>query len=111
MTPPAWSSWPATDLKNTCTWPSLSDESFLTHQGKLCEGTWPACLSTFGLLGAESSVSTDHLKSPGPVMPATQPAGNSPVLAPSKFTVSALAQRAISAQANTGASLKFMRLR
>src|SRR5438874_12792164 len=52
---------------------------------------WPDCLSTFGLLGAESSFSIAHFAAPLPVCVAVQPGGGAPVFISSKLTVSAMA--------------------
>ena len=49
----------------------------------------PDCFNTFGLLGAESSFSTDHFAEPLPVCVAVHPGGAAPALKLSKFTVSA----------------------
>ncbi len=49
----------------------------------------PDCFNTFGLLGADSSFSTDHFAEPLPVCVAVQPAGAVPVFISSKLTVSA----------------------
>src|SRR5215510_5006854 len=54
----------------------------------------PDCLSTFGLLGAESSLSTVHLGFPLPVLVAVQPGGGEPVGKLSKLTVWANAVKA-----------------
>src|SRR5438105_4261460 len=51
----------------------------------------PDCLSTFGLLGAESSFSTLHFAEPLPVWVAVQPGGGAPGLRSSKLMVSARA--------------------
>src|SRR6266480_2983912 len=88
MTPPAWSSFPATGLNFTSTKPSLRLVSFLMQTGKVAT---PDCLSTFGLLGAESSFSTDHFAEPLPVCVAVQLGGGAPVFASSKLIVSASA--------------------
>jgi hypothetical protein len=47
----------------------------MTHHGNV---PLPDCLSTFGLLGAVASASTDHFGEPRPVTPARQPAGVAP---------------------------------
>jgi hypothetical protein len=60
--------------------------SFLKQTGNVAT---PDCFNTFGLLGAESSFSTDHFAEPLPVCVAVQPGGAAPVLKLSKFTVSA----------------------
>src|SRR5438128_9016213 len=88
MTPPAWSSLPATGLNFTSTKPSLRLVSFLMQTGKVA---WPDCFNTFGLLGAESSFSTDHFALPLPVCVAVQPAGAAPDFISSKLIVSAMA--------------------
>src|SRR5258706_11164783 len=51
----------------------------------------PDCLSTFGLLGAESSFSTIHFAAPVTVFVAVQPGGGAPVVRLSKLIVSARA--------------------
>src|SRR5436190_19455136 len=86
MTPPAWSPFPATGLNFTSTKPSLRLVSFLKQTGKVA---WPDCFSTFGLLGAESSFSTDHFAEPLPVCIAVHPGGALPACRLSKFTLSA----------------------
>src|SRR5947207_12735845 len=86
MTPPAWSSFPATGLNFTSTNPSLRFVSFLKQTGKVAS---PDCFNTFGWLGAESSFSTLHFAEPLPVCVAVHPGGAAPVLRLSKFTVSA----------------------
>src|SRR6266550_5381825 len=88
MTPPAWSSFPATGLNFTPTKPSLMLVSFLMQTGKVA---WPDCFNTFGLLGAEASFSTDHFAVPLPVCVAVQPGGGGPDFISSKLTVSAMA--------------------
>src|SRR6266446_3198194 len=89
MTPPAWSSFPATGLNFTPTKPSLMLVSFLMQTGKVA---WPDCFNTFGWLGAEASFSTDHFAVPLPVCVAVQPGGGTPAFMSSKFTVSAAAR-------------------
>src|SRR5437667_10346952 len=86
MTPPAWSSFPAIGLNFTSTKPSLRLVSFLMQTGNVA---WPDRFSTFGLLGAESSFSTDHFAEPLPVCVAVHPGGAAPALKLSKLTVSA----------------------
>src|ERR1700674_1030372 len=86
MTPPAWSSFPATGLNLTSTKPSLRLVSFLKQTGKVAS---PDCFNTFGWLGDESSFSTDHFAEPLPVCVAVHPGGAAPVLRLSKFTASA----------------------
>src|SRR5713101_7313986 len=88
MTPPARSSFPATGLNFTSTKPSLRLVSFLMQTGNV---STPDCFNTFGLLGAESSFSTDHFAEPLPVWVAVQRGGGPPVLTSSKLIVSASA--------------------
>src|SRR5437899_9235267 len=88
MTPPAWSSFPATGLNFTSTKLSWIFVSFLMQTGKVA---WPDCFNTFGLLGAEASFSTDHFAVPLPVCVAVQPGGGIPAFMSSKLTVSAMA--------------------
>src|SRR5438067_3854027 len=85
MTPPAWSSFPATGLNFTSTKLSWIFVSFLMQTGKVA---WPDCFNTFGLLGAEASFSTDHFAVPLPVCVAVQPGGGSAELMKSRRTVS-----------------------
>src|SRR5439155_5239817 len=49
----------------------------------------PDCLSTFGLLGAVSSLSIVHFASPVPVLVAVQPGGGVPIVRSSKLRVCA----------------------
>src|SRR2546425_6299121 len=93
MTPPAWSSLPATGLNFTSTKPSLMLVSFLMQTGKVA---WPDCFNTFGLLGEELSFSTDHFAVPLPVCVAVQPGGG-PDFISSKLTVSAVASPVVMA--------------
>src|SRR3989441_11614037 len=88
MTPPAWSSLPATGLNFTSTKPSFKLVSFLRQRGYVAS---PDCLRTFGLLGAVSSFSMAHFASPLPVFVAVQPGGAAPGVASSKLMVSARA--------------------
>src|SRR5438477_12981066 len=88
MTPPAWSSFPATGLNFTSTKLSWIFVSVLKQTGKVA---WPDCFNTFGLLGAELSFSTDHFAAPLPVCVAVQLGGGAPAFMSSKFTVSAAA--------------------
>src|SRR5438034_10934300 len=97
MTPPAWSSLPATGLNFTSMKPSLMLVSFLMQTGKVAA---PDCFNTFGLLGAESSFSTNHFAEPLPVCVAVHPGGAAPALKLSKFTVSADDNAAIAALAS-----------
>src|SRR2546430_14170925 len=97
MTPPAWSSFPATGLNFTSTKPSLRLVSFLMQTGNVAS---PFCFNTFGLLGAESSFSTDHFAEPLPVCVAVHPRGVAPVLKLSKVTVSADDDAAIAVKAS-----------
>ena len=89
MTPPAWSSFPATGLNFASTKPFLRLVSSLMQMGKVA---YPDCFNTFGLLGAEASFSTDHFAVPPPVCVAVQPGGGTPAFMSSKFTVSAAAR-------------------
>src|SRR2546430_16517908 len=58
----------------------------LTHQGKVPA---PDCLRTFGLLGAEASLSTVQRGVPRPVTPSTHESGSDPTAPVSKPMVSA----------------------
>src|SRR5205809_3974117 len=75
ITPPAWSSLPAIGLNFTSTKPSLMLVPFLKQTGKVA---CPDCFNTFGLLGAELSLSTVHFAVPLPVCVAVQPGGGTP---------------------------------
>src|SRR2546430_15295674 len=68
----------------------------------------PFCFNTFGLLGAESSFSTDHFAEPLPVCVAVHPGGAAPVLRLSKFTVSADASAVIAMLASAAKSSVFI---
>src|SRR5437773_9765636 len=59
---------------------------FLKQTGKVA---CPDCFNTFGLLGAELSLSTVHFAVPLPVCVAVQAGGGTPAFMPSQFTVSA----------------------
>src|SRR6266568_4119184 len=80
-------------LNFTSTNPSLRLVLFFRQIGYVAS---PDCLSTFGFEGAVSSATTAHFASPMPVLVAVHPAGASPTLSSSKFTVSASAEPATS---------------
>src|SRR2546423_10318626 len=105
MTPPAWSSFPATGLNFTSTKPSLRLVLFLKQTGNVAS---PDCFNTFAWLGAESSFSTLHFAEPLPVWVAVHPGGASPILRLSKFTVSADATVVIAILANAAKSGVFI---
>src|SRR6266498_2844250 len=92
-------------LNFTSTKPSLRLVSFLRQTGYVAS---PDCLSTFGLLGAESSCSMVHLASPLPVLVAVQPGGASPGLASSKLMVCACAVTANRPVVNASFIMVFM---
>ena len=68
----------------------------------------PFCFNTFGLLGAESSFSTDHFAEPLPVCVAVHPRGVAPVLKLSKVTVSADDDAAIAVKASDARNKVFI---
>src|SRR6267143_6312125 len=105
MTPPAWSSFPATGLNFTSTKPSLILVSFLKQTGKVAS---PDCFNSFGWLGAESSFSTLHFAEPLPVCVAVHPGGTAPVLKLSKVTVSADDDAAIAVKASDARNKVFI---
>src|SRR2546421_8667655 len=82
--PPAWSSFPFSDLNLTSTKPSAMEVFSFTHQGNVPD---PLCRRTFGALGAERSASTAQRGLPLPVTPHFQPAGTAPGLSWSKLSV------------------------
>src|SRR3954453_1324830 len=74
-------------LNFTSTYPSITCESFFTHQGKSPRSL---CFSTLGFDGALTSRSTVQRDVPRPVTPAVHPEGAEPVALVSKLIISAM---------------------
>src|SRR5207302_10150779 len=94
-----------TGLNISSSQPSSRWVSCLMRTGNVA---WPDCFGAFGLLGAESSFSTDHFAEPRPVSVAVHPGGAAPVLKLSKVTVSADADAAIAVKASDARNKVFI---